>query len=318
MPIAISRSAHVPYAGCPAKDVELTVTLPARTFGLGQNVHYLVRVHNLSAKTCPGGARSVPALPGRSPLPALQLGPCSSLRLSIENARNSQVYPDTGGVACPLLIGPSLAPHATVRALGTWDRVEGTLRPAHVPTPAPPGRYRLVVGEVVKVPFTLTDAPVTAAVTARVHRSPPAPVVRTAHVAFGGCSARSVTMTVAIAPRAAAHTMEARVTVHNGSDAWCGPHSRTGSLAVGPCGSVSAVVHDATGVDVYPGHELLFCPLFMGRGAAPHSSVSGSFQWTGEEDLGPRGGPARWRPAPPGRYSLDVEGVVEVPFTLPG
>jgi hypothetical protein len=317
-PSTISRSAHVPYEGCPAKDVELTVTLLARTYGIGQNVHYLVRLHNLSAKVCPGGARSVPSLPGASPLPALQLGPCSPLPLSVENARGTQVFPDTGGLACPVLLGPSLAPHETVRASGTWDRVEGSLRPAHLPTPAPAGRYRLAIGGVVEVPFTLTDAPPTAALSARVDRASPSTTERTAHVEFGGCSARTVTMGVAIARNAGPHTMEARVTVHNGSDGWCGPHRSTGSLLVGPCGSVSAVVHDATGVDVYPGHQLYFCPEYTGRGVGPHATVSGSFRWTGEEDLASQGAPARSQRAPSGRYSLEVAGALEVPFTLQG
>jgi hypothetical protein len=316
VPSTISRSAHVPYEGCPAKDVELTVTLSARTYGIGQDVHYLVRLHNLSAKVCPEGARSVPSLPGASPLPALQLGPCSSLPLSVENARGAQVFPDTGGLACPVLLGPSLKAHQTLRARGTWDRVEGSLRPARLPTPAPAGRYRLVLGGVVTVPFTLTDAPPTAALSARVGPTSPSSIERTAHVGFGGCAARAVTMRVAVAPHAGAHTMEARVSVHNGSSAWCGPRRSTGSLLVGPCGSVSAVVRDATGVDVYPGHEMYFCPDDTGRGVAPHATVSGSFRWTGEEDQASQGEPARWQQAPSGRYWLEVGGVLEVPFTL--
>ena len=173
IPSTVSRSAHVPYQGCPAKDVELTVTLSARTYGLGQNVHYLVRLHNLSAKVCPGGALSVPSLPGASPLPALQLGPCGSLPVAVENARGAPVFPDTGGLACPVLLGATLTAHETLRTLGTWDRVEGSLRPAHLPTSAPAGRYRLLIGGVVTVPFTLTDAPPTAALSARVGRTSP-------------------------------------------------------------------------------------------------------------------------------------------------
>jgi hypothetical protein len=163
VPTTISRSAHVAYADCPAKDVELTVTLPSRTYGLGQNVHYLVRLHNLTARTCNTGT---PAQPELGP-PVLALGPCSSMPLSIKNARNTQVFPDAGGIACPALLGPSLAPHATLRATGTWDRVEGALRSAHIPMPAPAGRYRLVIARAVSVPFTLSDAPPTADLTAR-------------------------------------------------------------------------------------------------------------------------------------------------------
>ena len=225
------------------------------------------------------------------------------------------MFPATEGLACPVLLGPSLKAHGAA-APGTWDRVEGSLCPAQLPTPAPVGRYRLVLGGVVKVPFTLTDAPPTAALSARVDPTSPSTTERTAHVGFGISAAPAVTIRVAVAPHAGAHTMEARVTVHNGISPWCGPHRSTGSLLVGPCGSVSAVVHDATGVDVYPGNELYFCPDDIGRGVGPHATVSGSFRWTGVEDLASQGAPARWQQAPSGRYSLDVGGVLDVPFTL--
>jgi hypothetical protein len=163
----VSRSAHVSYEGCPAKDVELTVTLSARTYAVGQNVHYWVRLHNLSAKTCIDGAKFAPVDAARGPS-SLDIGPCSSLPLSIENTRSEQVYPDAGGIACPMLLGPSLTPHATLRTTGTWDRVEGSFRPVHIPAPAPPGHYRLFVGHAAGVPFTLTDVLPAAALTARV------------------------------------------------------------------------------------------------------------------------------------------------------
>ena len=87
------------------------------------------------------------------------------------------------------------------------------------------------------------------------------------------------------------------------------------SVRAGRCPSWCAT---PTGVDVYPGHEVLFCPEDTGGGVGPHSSVSGSFRWSGEEDLAPAGAPARWQQAPPGRYSLEVAGTLEVPFTLAG
>lgn len=319
-PASNSRSARVAYQGCPAKDVELTVVLSARSYGLGQAVHYVVRLHNLGAKSCAGGSPPPSSLrPGQSgPLPSIGLGPCDSLPVTVRNARGAQVFPTTGNLACPVLMGPSLAAHATLRTSGTWDRVEGALRPARIPAPAPPGRYRLVVDGVLSVPFTLTNAPPAAAVSAPTTHAGLVPTARSGHVAFGGCPARSVTMTVTIAPNTGADTAVARVTVHNASAAWCGPHRHTGSLILGPCGEISAVVHDATGADVYPGNELFFCPAYRGRGVAPHSSASGTFRWTGEEDLAPTGVPARWQQAPAGRYSLDVGGVLKVPFTLPG
>jgi hypothetical protein len=311
-PTTASRSVHVAYAGCAAKDVELTVTLSARSYGLGQNVHYLVRLHNLSAKACSNGT---PAHPELGP-PALQVGPCSAMPLSIENVRGTQVFPDSGAFACPALLGPPLTPHGTLRATGTWDRVEGAFGPAHVPKAAPVGRYRLAIGRLVSVPFALTDAAPTADLSARVGRPPTRAVERTAHAPYGGCPAHSVTVTATIAPPVLAHAVVARVTVHNDGADWCGPRRTTGSLDIGPCGSLAVVVRDATGVDVFPGNEVFFCPAYDGRGVAPHASVTGIFEWAGEEDVAPQDVPARWRQAGAGRYSLDVAGVLEVPFTL--
>ncbi len=166
-PAALSRTGHVSYQGCPARDVELTVTLSARTYGLGQNVHYMVRLHNLSAETCAGvGAPAISLLPGRTGSGLLELGGCGSLPLAITDAHGAQVFPDTGPIACPVVLGQALAPHATLRLSGTWNRVEGGLRPARIPRPAPPGRYRLAVDTVVSLPFTLTNAPPVAALTA--------------------------------------------------------------------------------------------------------------------------------------------------------
>jgi hypothetical protein len=169
----LSRSAHVAYQGCPSKDVVLTVTLSARTYGLGQNVHYMVRLHNLSATRCAGATPAAPGGPLRVGPLSVALGPCGSLPLWITDSRRAPVFPNTGGVSCPLLLGPPLAPHATLRTAGTWDRVEGGLRPARIPRPAPPGRYQLVVGRGVSLPFTLTNAPSVAALTTDTLGDPP-------------------------------------------------------------------------------------------------------------------------------------------------
>jgi hypothetical protein len=165
--MSLSRSGHVSYQGCPARAVELTVTVSARAFGLGQDVRYMVRLHNLSARECLGPAQPGPAQPGPRGSLSFALGPCGSLPLGITNARGGRVFPGSGGISCPLLLGPALLGHATLRMSGTWDRVEGGLRPARIPTRAPPGRYRLVVGGVVSVPFTLTNALPLAALTTK-------------------------------------------------------------------------------------------------------------------------------------------------------
>jgi hypothetical protein len=309
----LTVSAHVPYEGCPAKDVVLSVTLSQRTYGLGQNVGYRIRLHNQSSQTCaPAGLPTTSAPHGLALGPALT-GPCSAFPVVIEDHRGAQVSPGAEAISCPALMGPALAPHGTLTAHSSWDRVEGgDRRPARFPSPAPAGTYHLVVDGHVSLPFTLSNAAVPASFTATV-----APT-RTAHVAFGGCPARSIEMSVSfLPPPAGSRAVTFRVTLHNQGNRWCGPRDHTGSLDLGLCGDISTVVHNAAGVDVYPGHEVVFCPDFDGRGVAPHQSATGSSTWLGQQYLSDGGASDQSTAAPPGRYTLVVAGTLAVPFTLP-
>jgi hypothetical protein len=79
---------------------------------------------------------------------------------TVVDALGVDVYPGPQVYMCPLIAGPYIAPHATVTATGTWPGVEYLVSPGGPePRLAPPGAYKLVVDNVVKVPFTLTASP---------------------------------------------------------------------------------------------------------------------------------------------------------------
>jgi hypothetical protein len=171
----ITRSAHVAYEGCPAKDVVLSVSVNRHTFVTGQPVTYRVSLHNLSGQRCNApGEQSPPQQSqlGGGPLGFL-LGPCSPLPVIIDNAKGVDVFPGPEAISCPAILGPSLAAHATISTTGTWDQMEGGLRPARIATPAPVGRYRIVVAGKVTVPITIVRVPPSPAVTGAMHRSSP-------------------------------------------------------------------------------------------------------------------------------------------------
>jgi len=149
---SISRTAHIAYASCPARQVVLTVTVPRRAFAPGQPVAYRVSLHNLSAQTCgPAGSPTQDT----NPLTTL-LGPCGALPLAIENARGVDVYPGSEAISCPALLGPSLGAHRTLTARGTWDQTQGGGRPARVATLVPRGPSPLAVPAKVRVPISLS------------------------------------------------------------------------------------------------------------------------------------------------------------------
>jgi hypothetical protein len=158
----ITRSAHLAYEGCPAKDVVLTLSVPRHTFGPGQEVTYRVTLHNVSGRSCTVPGQSPPSLPGGKPSGpgggplGFLLGPCSPLPVTVDNAAGVDVSPGADAISCPVILGPALAAHATLSTTGSWDQMEGGVRPARIARPAPAGDYRIVVDGKVAVPVTLT------------------------------------------------------------------------------------------------------------------------------------------------------------------
>lgn len=370
-PSALSRSAHVAYLNCPARDVLLTGSVQRQSFATGQPVSYTVSIHDLSHTAC-GYANGV-TVPTNAINPAAGLlGPCGEVPVQVENSRGSVVYPAVG-VGCPLILGPPLAAGQTITTTGTWDQIAWGITALQRGAGAlvPRGEYRLLIDRKVTLPIDLTGPPfisppatlpprtnplpapstpaqplpnlpaptipstsppstttTTTAPTAPTTPTAPStpsehPVTRSAHVAFDGCSAKAITLTVTIP---AGSTLPAPVhydvAVHNGGNTACGKAFRndpslTRQFRVGVCSSMPATFVNAFGVNVYPGPQVYMCPMIAGPYISPHTTVTTTGTWPGTEfhaGSGIASPPSQT--APPGKYTLVVDSAVDVPFTL--
>jgi hypothetical protein len=132
-----------------------------------------------------------------------------------------------------------------------------------------------------------------------------------------------VTLTVTVHNSVAASApVRYEVTLHNSGSTPCGPPSRhvppgRASLTLGPCGQLSTVISNASGVDVYPIGPY-YCPLFVGLSLAAHGTLSATGGWAGYEYVTGPGGSRLFARAPAGNYRLLVDARVAVPFRLVG
>jgi hypothetical protein len=161
----VTRSAHVAFDGCAAKNLTLTVTV-ATGSGTSVPVRYEVVVHNSGGTPCGAAFRNDPPAARQ-----FRVGPCSSMPATFVNAFGVDVYPGPQIFMCPAFAGLYIAPHATVTATGTWSGTEYVAVPGGSPITcppcrgtaspqtAPPGAYKLVVDNAVGVPITLTASP---------------------------------------------------------------------------------------------------------------------------------------------------------------
>jgi hypothetical protein len=166
--VTVGRSGHIGFENCPRKEIVATVTVPARPVA-GKAVTYTVALHNLGATPC--GPSSSAASSRRAPL---TVGPCGILPALVRNAAGADIYPGPVVMNCPNEAFIDIPAHATVRATGIWPGTQAHLTgptnthtgPPALVTAAPPGHYRLVVGQrpsTISVPFTLVAAPGTGA-----------------------------------------------------------------------------------------------------------------------------------------------------------
>ncbi|MFZ0250447.1 MAG: hypothetical protein WAL61_10930 [Acidimicrobiales bacterium] len=148
-------------------------------------------------------------------------------------------------------------------------------------------------------------------------------VTRSAHVAFGVCNTRRVILSVTAPthPFTPNEPVTIKVLLRNTGSTTCGgplaqhvPQARQ-KLTVGPCGTMSLVVRNSTGVEVYPGPAVFHCPAEMGFQLGPHSTARATATWSEAADVGLESNSAP-QLAPPGMYRLSVDGVVTVPVTL--
>lgn len=174
--------------------------------------------------------------------------------------------------------------------------------------------------------FTATTWPAQAATPAK-----PVTITRSAHLAFEGCNARHIVLTVTVQskPFPSDKPVTLAVRLANTGGTPCGtpanqhaalPAHR--SLNVGPCGNLSLVVRTTQGTDVFPGKAVFFCPEERGVGIGAHSTVRTTADWdlvaytTSATSATSPQGPPQPGHAPPGRYRVTVAGVVSVPITL--
>jgi hypothetical protein len=207
-----------------------------------------------------------------------------------------------------------------------------TLPPRRNPLPTPTAPFQplpnlpapTAPSQRVTPPATNPTAPSTPTAPTAPTRPPPPPghrVTRSAHVAFDGCAAKNLTLTVSVSTGSGTSVpVRYDVVVHNNGSTPCGAAFRSDPAArrfrVGPCSSMPATFVDAFGVDVYPGPQVYMCPEFAGPYIAPHAAITATATWSGAEYVATPGG-TESRPAPPGAYKLVVDKAVEVPFTLP-
>jgi hypothetical protein len=146
-------------------------------------------------------------------------------------------------------------------------------------------------------------------------------ITRSAHTAFETCNARQIVLTVSVPTHPFTPSQPVRYTVRlrNTGSTTCGTALARGGtqiqqpFTVGPCSPVPVIVYNAEAVDVYPAHLAFDCPLETGFVLAPHSTARTTTSWNQAAYVGPRSTPEH---APPGRYHLEVDGAVGVPFTL--
>jgi hypothetical protein len=151
----VTRSGHVAFEGCPTKNIVATVSVPAHP-SVGSPVRYTVTLINDGASLCgPTELRVQPARAG------LTVGPCGILPAVVRNGAGVNIYPGPVAFSCPADWFIDIPAHTSVTATGVWPGSQALGPALPQVSAAPPGRYRIEVGErpaVVSVPFTLVVA----------------------------------------------------------------------------------------------------------------------------------------------------------------
>jgi hypothetical protein len=308
--------------------VRLSGSIQKDAFAPKQLVTYRVTLRNLGHTSC--GYSKADELQDHVAPGSMLLGPCAALSVVIENAQGIDEYPGSAGMACPAFLGPLLTAHGTLHATGIWD-----LRRAFEPGRpfVPPGHYRLTLAERITLPFTIgaarsarsgSVAPLGAPVTWSVASDPAS---RSVHVAFEGCAAKNVIVSVTLPTQLfTARPVIYGVSIHNIGDTACGtslPHHDR-AFFVGGCGAIYPEIVNLFGVNVFPGPAAFSCPAFGGAFyLPPHTTASARGSWNTEEYLATPGSTPQWHQAPSGTYHLsltiptaaDGSALLNLPFT---
>jgi hypothetical protein len=148
----ITRSAHVAFENCNARNVVLSVTAPRHAFRLSEPVTVEVRLSNTGNTTC--GTPLVQHV--HEARGAMTVGPCGTLPFTVRNLGGVGVYPGPLVYFCTDDAEFRLGPHSTARATAHWSQAASLGSPPKTQH-APPGTYRLTVDGAVTVPVVLTS-----------------------------------------------------------------------------------------------------------------------------------------------------------------
>ncbi len=145
-PASVTVRGDAPFGSCPAAHARWSVTVTPSVGGRAVLVRAAVR------DTGPAPCRYDGPPPGNRDEPAW-LGPCGVAPLVVRAPGGHEVWPGDAPYNCPLLVGDSLAPGATLHAGGQWAGARG---PGTWPPGGrwPAGRYQVVVAGRIVVPFT--------------------------------------------------------------------------------------------------------------------------------------------------------------------
>jgi hypothetical protein len=140
------------------------------------------------------------------------------------------------------------------------------------------------------------------------------PLVRSAHVVLGDCSAKDVTMRVAVSRLAylPPQPVDVIAVVRNEGQRTCtfgGAGQR--NQYIGPCGAFSLQVFNRQGMDIWPGPVAYSCPMIGLTHLAPGADVVATGSWPKSTVTRDSNGPA-----PAGRYRLVVDRAISLPISL--
>jgi hypothetical protein len=156
--------------------------------------------------------------------------------------------------------------------------------------------------------------------------APSSTTSRSASIAYPGCPAGTVTLTVTVRRSPVPRGLPVRyvVALRNTRPQTCGPaHAITtlgpgglsGSTLLTACGALPVVIENSRGEQVYPPFEAVMCPYLLPPKLEGKTTVTASLSWNQMEG---GGRPARRAQlAPGGTYRVVVAGVPRASFVLP-
>jgi hypothetical protein len=128
----VVKSGSVTLAKCPG--IFMRATIVRSTYQPRQTVNVFALVENRSASQCVFG--------GAAGSSHQHVGPCGAFSLTVTNGQGVSIWPGPVAPSCPAIMAVSLPPGGRIVATGAWPLTIGFSGSS----PAPPGKYRVVIG----------------------------------------------------------------------------------------------------------------------------------------------------------------------------